>query len=219
MADNKQPQNISAADAAAIKENKELTSKLPKALIGISVAVIIIVATVLCYVYFVRQPGIQKAQEQAAKVYVEALDKQSSDSIVAAAAASAAKAGYDDGNNMHLVAAINYYRLGQYDKCIAQLDEFKAKDAIIGAAAKSLLGDAYVNTDKLDQAADAFTAAIKQSDNNPQYTPMFMLKLARVYREQNKTADELRVLNEIKAQYPVFAEQNAVDAYIARLNK
>jgi len=218
MADNKETkQNIQAEDKAASGADDKVVSKLPKLLTGITIAVVVIVALVLCYIYFVRKPGIEKSQREAANAYVEVLDKQSPDSIIAVEAAKAAKAGYDEGNNMHLVSAISYYNIGKYAECIAQLDEFDPKDAIIGAAALSLKGDAYVNTDKLDDAAKSFKAAVKQSDNNPQYTPIFMLKLARVYRAQNNSAEELSVLKDIKSNYPVFAERNSVEAYIARL--
>lgn len=218
MADNKDLNKISAQAAAELKENEKTNSRLPKMLIGISVAVIVIVAIVLCYIYFVRKPGQEKAATAAADVYIEALDKQSADSIVAAAAAKAAEAGYDEGNNMRLVAAISYYNDGKYEQAIEQLNDFDPKEAIIGAAAMSLKGDAYVNTDQLDQAVKAFTEAIKISDNNPQYTPVFMLKLARVYRAQNNAEQEQATLNQIRELYPVFADQNGVDAYIARLD-
>lgn len=217
MAENNKKQEISAADAAALKENEKVTGRLPKILLWTCVAVIIIVAAVLCYIYFIRKPGQEKAMEAASKVDIELLDKHSGDSIVAALASEAATKGYDEGNRMHLVAAISYYNDGKYEDCVRQLDEFDAKDAIIGAAAYSLKGDAYVNMDKYDDAAKAFNDAISQSDRNPAYTPIFMQKLARVLDAQQKYDEELNILRQIKSDYPQYADTNGIAAQIARL--
>ena len=216
MSDIKNNQQISAEDAARLAENEKKNSRLPKMLVGISVAVIVIVGAILAYIYLVRQPGMKTAAEQAGKVDIEYIDKHSNDSIVAEMAAQAATKGYKEGNRMRLVSAISYYNMGEYEKCLAQLDEFDAKDDVVGAAAMSLKGDALVNLDRLDDAAKAFKKAIDLSDNNPDYTPIFMSKLARVYRAMDKINDELTVLRDIKSHYPVYADQNYVEAYIVR---
>ncbi len=216
MSDNNNNRQISAADEAKLAENEKKMSRLPKMLVGISVAVIVIVGAILAYIFLVRQPGIKTAAEQAGKVDIEYLDKNSNDSIVAEMAAQAAKSGYSEGNRMHLVSAISYYNLGEYEKCVAQLNDFDAKDDIVGAAAMSLKGDALVNLDRLEEATKAFKEAIDLSDDNPEYTPLFMSKLARVYRAMDKINDELIVLRDIKSHYPVYADQNYVEAYIVR---
>lgn len=216
MSDIKKNQEISAEDAAKLAANEKKNGRLPKMLVSISVAVIVIVGAILAYIYLVREPGMKTAAQQAGKVDVEYIDKQANDSIVAEMAAQAAKNGYKEGNRMHLVAAISYYNMGDYEKCLAQLNDFDAKDDVVGAAAMSLKGDALVNLDRYEEATKAFKEAIDQSDNNPEYTPIFMSKLARVYRAMDKINDELAVLRDIKSHYPVYADQNYVEAYIVR---
>lgn len=81
---------------------------------------------------------------------------------------------------------------------------YSASDDIIGAMAYSLLGDCYVNIDKLDDAVSAFKDAISQSGKNAYYTPVFMVKLAHVYNAQKNHQEEANLYQEIVEKYPEF---------------
>ena len=89
--------------------------------------------------------------------------------------------------------------------------KYSADEAFIGAAAYSLEGDCYVNLDQLDNAVKSFNKAIAQSNDNPSYTPFFMLKLARVYNAQQKYGDELKVYEKIEKEYPAYGNMYGVD--------
>ncbi len=102
--------------------------------------------------------------------------------------------GYEAGNRAALVAATMLYRDGKYEEAINNLKNFDPKEALVGAAAMSLEGDCYVNLQKYSDALASYDKAIKISDNNALYTPLFMLKKATVLREQKDYAAELKVL-------------------------
>ena len=82
---------------------------------------------------------------------------------------------------------------------------------MIGAAAKSLQGDCYVNLDKLGEALGCYDKAIKISDENPLYTPYFMMKKATVLREQKNYSAEAAVYREIIKDYPMYGAQNGIE--------
>ena len=51
------------------------------------------------------------------------------------------------------------------------LKNYDATESIIGAAAKSLEGDCYVNLKQYPQAIECYKSAVKISDNNPTTHP------------------------------------------------
>ena len=190
-----------------------MTSKVQdnKKLITIcSLAVVAVVVVVLAYVYFFRGPGITKANDAIGAA--DLAYAQGNDSIALAQYMQVADDfGYDAGNRAALQAAAILYEKGEYQKALDYVDKYSAKEDIIGAAAYSLRGDCYVNLDKLSEAVSAYKDAISQSDDNPAYTPYFMLKLARVYAAQNNHADEADLYKKVLTQYPTYGQANNID--------
>jgi tetratricopeptide (TPR) repeat protein len=174
-----------------------------------SLVVIAIIAIILAYVYFFRGPSINKANDAIGAA--DLTMAQGNDSLALAQYQNVAdEYGYDAGNRAALQTAILLYQKGEYQKALEYIDKYSAKEEIIGAAAYSLKGDCYVNLDKLSEAIDCFKKAIKQSNDNPSFTPFFMMKLARVYAAQNNHAEEAATYKEIMTQYPSYG-QNSID--------
>lgn len=123
----------------------------------------------------------------------------------------AADHGYDAGNLANLNAAIILYKEGKYEEAIGYLKNYSASESVIGASAKSLEGDCYVNLKQYPQAIDCFKQAVKISDNNPHYTPAFLLKEATVLREQKDFKAEAAVYEQILKDYPTYGSEIGVD--------
>ncbi len=119
--------------------------------------------------------------------------------------------GYDAANRAALQSAILLYQDGKYEEALKYLDKYSVKDEIIGAGARSLKGDCLVNLDRLDDAVKAFKDAISTSDNNPAYTPFFMMKLARVFAAQGKHDEEAKLYEEIVKDYPLYGQAHNID--------
>ncbi|MBR5101721.1 MAG: tetratricopeptide repeat protein [Muribaculaceae bacterium] len=117
-------------------------------------------------------------------------------------------------------AAILHYQKGEYKEAAALLEKYEANGKLIGPAAKSLLGDCYVNLKKYEKAVEAFDAAIKGAGDNEAYTPLFMLKKATVLHALKKYADEAKVYQEINDKYPTFQMTNGIniEKYLERAN-
>lgn len=181
------------------------------------VAVAVVVIAVLVYVYAIRQPGIQAANEALGQADMELL--MGNDSIALAKYQQvAADHGYAAGDLAGLNAAILLYKDGKYEEAVKYLSGYSSKESIIGAAAKSLEGDCYVNLKAYDKALDCFKDAVKISDNNPAYTPAFLLKEATVLREMKDYKAEAAVYEEIQKEYPNYGMQMGIDVkkYIER---
>lgn len=196
--------------------NDSLTSTVQKVQDNkktISIAALVVVAVaalVLCYVYFFRNPGIQKANDTIGAADLELA--LGNDSTAMAQYINIADNGsYEASNRASLQAAILLYQKGEYEKALKYADEYSANDDIIGAGAKSLKGDCLVNLDRLDEAVKAFKDAVSQSDDNPAYTPFFLMKLARVYAAQGNHKDEAEAYQQILTDYPLYGQSHNID--------
>lgn len=182
---------------AKLKESRKIITTA-------SIVVIVIVAAILFYLFGIRQPGINKANENIGLADRE-LIVNGNDSLALDLYLKTAESGYDAGNRARLQAAILLYNQGKYQEAINAVKDYSANDAIIGAAAYSLKGDCYVMLDKLPDAVSAFKDAIDRSDDNTYYTPLFMMKLARVYEAQKNYAEAEKLYQQIIDDFPVYS--------------
>lgn len=182
----------------------------PKIIVWSCIAVAAVVAAVLIYVYAIRQPGQNAANNALGQADMELL--MGNDSIALAKYQQvAADHGYSAGNLANLNAAILLYKNGKYEEAINYLKSYSSSETIIGASAKSLEGDCYVNLKQYPQAIDCYKDAVKISDNNPHYTPAFLLKEATVLREQKDFKAEVAIYEEILNNYPNYGSEIGVD--------
>lgn len=184
-----------------------------------TVAVAVVVIAVLVYIYAFRQPAIQSGNEALGQADMELI--LGNDSIALAKYEQvAANHGYKAGDLAALNAAALLYKQGKYEEALKHLKSYSTSESIIGAAACSLQGDCYVNLKNYDEALDCFKKAVKVSDNNPAYTPTFMLKQATVLHELKDYTAEAKVYEEIQKEYPRFGQSMGIDIkkYIERAN-
>lgn len=182
----------------------------PKVIVWGCIAVAAVVAVILIYVYAIRQPGQNAANNALGQADIELL--MGNDSVALAKYQQvAADHGYDAGNLANLNVAILLYKEGKYEEAISYLKNYSASESVIGASAKSLEGDCYVNLKQYPQAIDCFKQAVKISDNNPHYTPAFLLKEATVLREQKDFKAEAAVYEQILKDYPTYGSEIGVD--------
>ena len=186
--------------SAKVQKNMKVLS-----IIGIVIALIVV--AVIVYIFLVKKPAVNKQNNAIAQADREML-MTGNDSIATAMYQKVAEGSYDAANRAKLMAAIGLYNDGKYDEAIKYLKDYSAGDAIIGPAALSLLGDCYVNPDKLDDAIAAYKKAISKSGDNEYYTPLFMVKLAHIYHEQKKYADEADIYQQIVDKYPAYLQNS-----------
>lgn len=188
----------------------EKVHKNQKVILWCSLIVAAVVAIVLIYVYLIHEPGKAKANDEIGRADIQMA--LGNDSVALAQYMNVAdNMGHDAANRAALQSACLLYEKGDYEKALDYLNKYSADESIIGAASESLRGDCYVNLDKLSDAEAAYKKAISVSDNNQMYTPFFMLKLARVYREQKKYGEEADLYKEIMDKYPQYSEAYGVD--------
>lgn len=210
MANNKAKiENNEAADQLDALHQKAIRNQ--KTIIWVSATIAVIVCLVLLYVYAIRRPGIQAADNAIGHADITMMTTADDSAAIAQYKNVADNYGYDAGSRAALNAAILLYQRGEYQQALDYVKKYNPKEAIIGAAAKSLEGDCYVNLDQLEPALEAFRKAVKISDKNPSYTPFFMMKEATVLREMKNYKAEADIYREILAKYPQYGAQYGID--------
>ncbi len=114
-----------------------------------SLVVIAIAAIVLAYVYFFRNPGVQKQNDRIGAADLQLAQGNDSTAMVQYMAL-ADEGSHDAANRAALQSAILLYQDGKYEDALKYVEKYSVKDEIIGAGAKSLKGDCLVNLDRLD---------------------------------------------------------------------
>ena len=206
--------NEQAEQAAALK--KEKTIKVVK---FASIDVVAIVVIALAYIYAVRNPAIESANEAIAQADI-ALVNAGEDStkmidVFKKYEEVSKNHGQDAGNRAKLMTAVGYYQKGEYQKCIEFIDGFSKTGSTIDAGAYSLKGDCYVNLKKYDEALACFNDALSAADENPYLAPFIMSKQARIYNEKKDHAKELEIYETIKKDYAQTIQFD-VEKYINR---
>lgn len=190
-----------------------------KLIMWASIIVAAVVCIVLFYIYGIRKPGIEAANNAIGQADITLAS--GNDSLALQQYQQVAdEYGYEAGNRAKLNAAILLYKEGKYEEALNNLKSYKASENLIGASSKSLEGDCYVNLKNYDEALKCYRAAVKASDNNPFYTPLFLMKEATVQRELKNYKAEADLYTQVRDEYPQFAGSSQIDLdkYIARAN-
>ena len=123
-------------------------------------------------------------------------------------------AGTDAGNLANYYAGMAYLNLGDFKNAITYLENFKSDDAILKPLALGAIGDAFSETNKVDDAISYYKKAAEASENDFT-TPRYLLKAAQLNLATGKKAEAHKLFVEIKEKYETSKEGMNIDAFIA----
>ena len=123
-------------------------------------------------------------------------------------------AGTDAGNLANYYAGMAYLNLGDFKNAITYLENFKSDDAILKPLALGAIGDAFSETNKVDDAISYYKKAAEASENDFT-TPRYLLKAAQLNLAAGKKAEAHKLFVEIKEKYETSKEGMNIDAFIA----
>lgn len=206
-------------DNAVITSERFIEKYQKQILIGIG-AIVVIVCGFFAYQHFYLQPKTYEAQ--VALFRGEQYFEQGRDSLALYGDPNG-YAGFEAiadtygstvaGDLAKAYAGICNARLGQYDKAISYLKDYKGGDKLFTYQAKVTLGDCLVNTGKLDEAVKYYEDAAKKA-NNDIYSPVYYKKAAMVYRELKNYDKVIENFTYIKNNYMNSMESADADKYI-----
>ena len=218
MANNKKDVHTSIDELNETLTSVEQHVENNKKIIIWSLAGIVAVAAViLLYYYGIYAPNKKASSDAISKADIE-LAMGNDSTALAQYMQVADEFSGAQADRAALQSAIILYQKGKFEEAVKYLDEASFDENLVAPAAASPQGDCYVDLNNLDKAVSCYDKAIKSSNDNALYTPLFMLKKATVLNEQSKIADALAIYEAIQSKYPTFtrAYDVNIDGLIAR---
>lgn len=193
-----------------------------KTILGGLVAVIVVIAGVICYNSFIKLPREVKAAEAMAKAeewfrtgdYELALNGDSLDVMGFLAVAdeySSTKAG----NLANAYAGMALAQLKKYGEAVEYLEDFSADDAVVAPAAMGTLGNCYAQLGEEEKAASVLMKAAKLSDTHS-LSAIYLLQAGQLYEKLGKNSAAVEAYKLIKEKYFNSMQAYDIDKYIER---
>jgi tetratricopeptide (TPR) repeat protein len=203
---------------------KGFWEKNSKTILIASTAVILLVGGYLGYKYFVQMPAEEKAQEEI----FSAEQHFRNDSLALALNGNATSSGFlkvikkygstKTGNIARLYAGECYLHLGDYNNAVKYLSDFNANGAAQAEAkAEGLLGDAYSELKKTDDAVSHYRKAGTLFPEDQAISSEYLFRAALLLEMNGKTKEAGELYQEVKDKFPRTEKGFIVDKYLARL--
>ena len=218
MTEKKHNGNVNVEDA--VSQSEEFLIKNKKAIIGGVIAVIIIVAGIIMHKHMYADPREEKAQAAlfrgqdlfAQDAYAQAIN---GDSIGFMGLLQVAEqySGTKAANLAKAYTGLSYAQMGEYEKALTYLNDFKGKDQMVSAAVMGAAGNCYAQLGQLDNATASLLKAASKADSNT-LSPIFLQQAGEIFVNQGKYADAIKAYTQIKTKYFQSYQAMNIDKYI-----
>ena len=210
-------------DADVVDRAKDFWSRHGKKLMIISGIIILLGGGWLAYKYLVLAPKEKKAQEAIWKTQNNF--EQDSMKLVLngdrgyLGAEKLAKeyGGTASGNIANFYAGVAALKLGDNNKAVTYLKDFKTDAGQIQARAYKLLGDAYANLGKNSEALSNYKKAATEFEEDASASAEYLFMAAyfadRVMKDQKQA---IELYKEIKKKHPDTQFSAEADKYLAQ---
>lgn len=193
-----------------------------KAGIGISLLLILILG------YFgYKQFFLDPKEKQASEAMFRAEDYYRIDSIRLALNGDALNAGFVKiisrykGTKAADLAAFYagscYLKLGDFNNAVKYLKDFKTSAMQVQAKSYGLLGDAYSELNKKEEAVEQYKKAGTYFEQDEIISPEYLFRAGYLYESMGKNQDAITMYQLIKSKYPASQRGFEIDRYLARL--
>ena len=220
--------NVSAErnhDQHVVDRAQDFWSRYSKQiLIGLT-AVVVLVAGFFAYNSFVKAPKELQANEAAWK----AQEYYKIDSFSLALNGDASTQGflkvisrYDGtkaGNLAKFYAGSCYLQLGDFNNAVKYLKDFSTDSKEVQLRATGLLGDAYAELGKKEEAISQYEKAGTMVEKDDFNSPEYLFRAGYLSESVNKNDDAIRFYKRIKEKYPNSQRAYDIDKYLARLGE
>ncbi len=193
----------------------------PKTVIGIALAVLVVVGGYFAFEYYKNDQNIQAQKDMFQAVYYF-----EADSLNLALNGDGNNLGFlaiiedygitDAGNLANFYAGASYLKQGKYELARLYLEDFSSSDLLVQARAYSLVGDAYMEEQKYEDAAKFYNKAANYKPNKF-FSPTYLMKEALAYEKLNQNDKAKEAYDKVINQYWESSEFNNARKFKARL--
>ena len=223
----KHPEEKNTTSRATVSERgtEQFWEKNSKWIVYSIAALILIVGGYLAYQNFFKAPK----EQQAAEAMWKAEDYYRMDSARLALNGDGPNAGFlkiisryggtKAGNLAKFYAAASYMKLGDFNNAIKYLKDFSTDDELVKVRATGLLGDAYAETGKRNEAIEEYKKAGTMFPEDNFNSPEYLFRAGLLSQEAGKTNDAIELFRTIKEKYPNTERGAEIEKYLARLGE
>ena len=126
--------------------------------------------------------------------------------------------GTDAGNLARFYAGDCYLRTGDFNNAVKQLNEFSTSQKQVQARAYKLLGDAYSELGKNEDAISSYKKSANHFPEDIHNAAEALLFAASLADKSGKTNEAIELFKEIKERFPNTQAYNESDKYLAMHN-
>jgi tetratricopeptide (TPR) repeat protein len=187
------------------------------------IAIILIIAGWLAYRNYISEPNEKKATE----AMFRAEDYYRMDSARLALNGDNINYGFlkvisrysgtKAANLASFYAGSCYLKLGDFNNAVKYLKEFSTTDQILQARDLGLLGDAYSELNRKEEAVEQYKKAGTYYQEDQLFSPEYLFRAGYLYESMGKTQEAINMYKIIKDKYPQSQRGAEIDKYLARL--
>lgn len=110
-----------------------------------------------------------------------------------------------------------YMKLGDFNNAVKYLKDFSTPVKLLQERDYGLLGDAYSELNRKEEAAEQYKKAGTYYEQDQLYSPEYLFRSGYLYESMGKTQDAIAMYQLIKDKYPQSQRGVEIDKYLARL--
>ena len=225
MAQTTNQQQATPTMEETLNQSEAFFLKYKKAIIGVVIALVVIIAGIVLYKTYVSGPNeikastaIAKGQEYFAANNFEMALNGDSTNFKGFAKLADEYSSTQAGNLANLYAGLCYAKLDKWENAVKYLEKYDgADDQMISPAAEGALGNAYAHLNQLDNAVSHLKKAAEKADNNS-LSPTFLIQAGEILESQGKNDEALKLYQTVKEKYFNSMASQTIDAYIERVS-
>ncbi len=221
------------AEVDVVEKAKNFWAKFSKPIIIIGSVLILAIGGWLAYKNLVKEPNEQKSADlifPAEKIFDKmaqtGFNKDSINLVLnggngfsGVLKIASGYSGTDAGNRAEFIAGACYLHSGDFNNAVKHLKEFSTSATQVQTAAYTMLGDAYAELKKNDDALDYYKKAAKVNEKDEFMTAESLFRAALFAETIGKDKDAIEFFKKIKDDYPKSTHAAEVDKYLARLGE
>ena len=187
------------------------------------VGIIVVVGGFFAYRNLVSEPN----EKQASEAMFRAEEYYRMDSARLALNGDQVNAGFlkiiskygstKAGKLANFYAGSCYLKMGDFNNAVKYLKEFSSPVEQLQERAYGLLGDAYSEQNKKEEAAEQYKKAGTYFEKDELFSPEYLFRSGYLYESMGKTQDAIAMYKIIKDKYPASQRGAEIDKYLARL--
>jgi tetratricopeptide (TPR) repeat protein len=125
--------------------------------------------------------------------------------------------GTKAGNLARFYAGDCYLRTGDFNNAVKQLIEFSTSQKQVQARAYKLLGDAYSELGKNDDAISSYKKAANHFTEDLHNSAEYLFFAAALAEKSGKNSQAIELYKEVKEKFPGTVAANESDKFLAKL--